>query len=217
MPVTLCRRSGRAVDDASRRPRRRHHDVGRHARRDRVPADRTTRRSYASTSCARRAMPLGRPRARAAAPRSSSARPSDTAPPVGRCGRIRWPTVDPLAVFSPETRAWFEAGVRRADAGAGARLAGDRVAAAHADPGADRLGQDARRLPLRDRPARRATPGEGAAPALRLAAEGAELRHRAQPPRAARRARVGAHASASAPATRRRGSARRCCASRRTS
>ena len=81
--------------------------------------------------------------------------------------------------------------VRRADAGAGARLAGDRLRRAHADPGADRLGKDARRVPLRHRPAHRGGRGQGTAAPLRLAAQGAQLRHRAQPARAARRPRVG--------------------------
>ena len=75
--------------------------------------------------------------------------------------------------------------VRIAHACPGAGLARDRERRAHADPGADRVGQDARRLPLRDRPPER-EPGRGAAPALRLAAEGPELRRRAQPPRAPR-------------------------------
>src|SRR5207237_795198 len=43
--------------------------------------------------------------------------------------------------------------LRGPDPGAGARLAGDRARRAHADPGADRLGQDARCLPLPARPA----------------------------------------------------------------
>src|SRR3989440_713298 len=81
--------------------------------------------------------------------------------------------------------------LRGPDPGAGARLAGDRARRAHADPGADRLGQDARCLPLRDRPADPGT-GPGPAPALRLAAQGTELRHRAQPARAAGRPALGA-------------------------
>ena len=55
------------------------------------------------------------------------------------------------------------AGLRRADARAGARLAGDRPRWAHADPGADRLGQDARGLPLRDRPAQPRSPARACA------------------------------------------------------
>ena len=47
------------------------------------------------------------------------------------------------------------AGVRRADRRAGAGLAGDRHRRAHADLRADRLGQDARRVPVGARPARR--------------------------------------------------------------
>ena len=98
----------------------------------------------------------------------------------------------------------------------GARLAGDRERRAHADPGADRLGQDARRLPLRDRPARRRA-GRGPAPALRLAAEGAELRRRAQPARAARRARVASSRVAVRTGDTPQKERARCCASRRTS
>ena len=79
--------------------------------------------------------------------------------------------------------------VRRADSRSGAGLAGDRERRAHADPGADGLREDARRVPVRDRQADR-LPGRGAPPALRLAAEGAQLRRRAQPPRPARRARL---------------------------
>ena len=65
-----------------------------------------------------------------------------------------------LDLFSRHTREWFERAFDGADARAGAGLAGDRLRRAHADPGADRLGQDARRVPLRDRPAD-AAPGEG--------------------------------------------------------
>ena len=76
------------------------------------------------------------------------------------------------------------ADVPRADTRAGARLAGDRAGRPRPDPGADRLREDARGVPLRDRPAE---PGARARPpsALRLAAEGAQLRHRAR--RSARR------------------------------
>src|SRR5207249_9109871 len=61
--------------------------------------------------------------------------------------------------------------LRRADPGAGARLAGDRPRRAHADPSADRLGEDAGRVPLRNR---QAQPGAwpGPAVAVRLAAQG---------------------------------------------
>ena len=64
--------------------------------------------------------------------------------------------------------------------------AADRLRRAHADPGPDRLGQDAGGVPLRARPAARGA-RRGHAARLRLAAEGAQLRHRAQPARAARR------------------------------
>src|SRR5215207_7413981 len=78
------------------------------------------------------------------------------------------------------------ADVRGADSGAGARLAEDRLWTAHPDPGADGLREDARRFPVRARPA---APGAGRRDAsrLRLAAEGPELRHRAQPAWAAGR------------------------------
>src|SRR5205823_14074946 len=93
--------------------------------------------------------------------------------------------------FQPRDARLVRAHLLRADAGAGARLARDRDRQAHADPGADRLGQDARGLSLRDR---QADPGArtGTPPPLRLAAEGAQLRHRAQPAWATRRAAVGA-------------------------
>ena len=106
--------------------------------------------------------------------------------------------------------------LRRADAGAGAGLAGDRGGRPCPDPGADRLGEDARGVPLRHRPADGDAWPRPARP-LRLAAEGAQLRRRAEPARPARGPPVGTCASPSAPATRRRRSAPRCCASRRTS
>ena len=92
--------------------------------------------------------------------------------------------MDPLVGFQRRDTRLVRAGLRRGDPCAGARLARDRARREHADPGADRLGQDARGLPLRDRPPQRRA-GRRAAAALRLAAEGAELRHRAQPARAA--------------------------------
>ena len=78
--------------------------------------------------------------------------------------------------------------VRRADSGAGARLAGDRGRRARSHPGADRLGEDARGVPPRHRPAERDA-RRGAATALRLSAQGPQLRHRAQPAQPARGAR----------------------------
>ena len=85
---------------------------------------------------------------------------------------------------------------------------------AHADPGSDRVRQDACRLSLRHRPLdERAR--KGPTSALRVAAEGAELRHRAQPPHrcgprleAQRRRPHRGHLAARPP---------RCCASTRTS
>ena len=98
----------------------------------------------------------------------------------GRRGRIPWANGRarrPLAAHEDLVRA----GVRGADAGAGARVACHCAGRARPHPGADRLGEDARGLPPRHRPidgdARR-----GAPPALRLAAEGAQLRHRAESP-----------------------------------
>ena len=69
--------------------------------------------------------------------------------------------MDPLGVFSPETRAWFE---RAFAAPTPAQPLGWPAIAsrrAHADPGADRLRQDARRVPLRDRPARPRSRAQG--------------------------------------------------------
>ena len=88
--------------------------------------------------------------------------------------------------FLAEDAGLVRARVRRPDAGAGAGLARHCLRRQRPDPGADRLRQDARRLPLRDRPAR-PQPRRRAPPALRLAAEGAQLRRRAEPARPARR------------------------------
>ena len=132
--------------------------------------------------------------------------------------RIQYPgVVDALDVFSPATRAWFEQAfdaptpaqalgwpaiasgehtLIQAPTGSGKTLAAFLY-------GIDRLTEE----------------GAGTRPAapLRLAAQGAQLRHRAQPARPARRARTPTCASPCAPATRRSASARRCCASTRTS
>ena len=83
------------------------------------------------------------------------------------------------------------ADVLLADTRAGEGLARDRERREHADPGADRLGQDARRVPLCHRSSHARTRCR-ASRALRLAVEGIELRRRAEPARAARRAPVGA-------------------------
>ena len=69
---------------------------------------------------------------------------------------IRWQStlaISALEGFSPATREWFDARLRRTDRGAGAGLAGDRLGRARADLRADRLGQDARRIPVGDRSA----------------------------------------------------------------
>ena len=110
-------------------------------------------------------------------------------------------------------------------------MAGDPGGPAYADRGADRIGQDARRLSRGDRcPGAAGTrrPAAGRDPGrLRLAAEGALERHPAQPRSAARRDPRGAaspgpagrarSAPGCAPATRRRPSASACAAARRTS
>ena len=124
--------------------------------------------------------------------------------------------MDPLAVFSAPTRDWFgrafagptpaqelawpaiETGAHvlvQAPTGSGKTLAAFLI-------GIDRLNE---------------TPGRRAAPALRQPAQGAQLRHRAQPARPAGGARLLADASASGPAIRRSASASRCSASRPTS
>ena len=91
----------------------------------------------------------------------------------------------------PATRAWFE---RAFDAPTPAQVLGWPAIASgehtliQAPTGS---GQDARRVPLRDRPADRGGRRQGTAAPVRLAAQGAQLRHRAQPARAARGPRVG--------------------------
>ena len=55
------------------------------------------------------------------------------------------------AAFHPAVEAWFRKTFAGPDRGAGARLAGDPGRPPRADRGADRLGQDARRVPRRDR------------------------------------------------------------------
>ncbi len=128
----------------------------------------------------------------------------------------------PLSSFSPPRASVVRDGVRRADAGPGAGLAGDRRAASTCC---------CPRRPARARRSRRScgrsTGSSAEAPAgdaararhargLRQPAEGARVRHRAEPARAAardRRART--CASASARATRRSASAPRWRATRR--
>ncbi len=82
-------------------------------------------------------------------------------------------------------------GVRRAHSRPDGRVGGDRRRAARPRGRADRLRQDAERLPLVDRPAAHDTPAGGPdAPvpgALRLPAQGARRRRRAQPARPADR------------------------------
>ena len=115
---------------------------------------------------------------------TSTARLASTGPRKLACRGM-----DPLAPFSEKTRSWFERAFAGPTPAQDGRLARDRDRRERADPGPDRLRQDARRVPARDRPAR-SRPGDGAPPALRLAAEGAQLRRRAEPARAARRDQV---------------------------
>ncbi len=93
--------------------------------------------------------------------------------------------------FSPATRTWFDGAFEQADRGPGRRLGGDRPRRPHAGGRADRVGQDAGRVPLVAGPAgRHAAAGrpEAALPgALRVPAEGARRRRRAQPARPAGR------------------------------
>ena len=139
---------------------------------------------------------------------------------------------DHAARFLPSRRRRLvSAHVRGADTGAGRGLAGDPLGSEHADRGADRLGQDAGRVPGRDRrsgpPRRRAGAAGRDRRRLRLAAEGAVERHahqsrsadRRHPRRAACSSGCPTSRSARwcAPATRRRPSATGCASGRRTS
>src|SRR5579862_1939207 len=71
--------------------------------------------------------------------------------------------------------------LRRADGRAGAGLARDREREERPDPGPDGLGEDARGVPLGDRPADSGPRGRAPRP-LRLAPQGAQLRRRAESP-----------------------------------
>ncbi len=111
-----------------------------------------------------------------------SARAEDTA------RAVPWPgdgAGHPLAADEDLVRARL----RRADTRTAARMAGDCERRSRAHPGADGLGKDARCVPGRHRPPQRDARGRSA-PSLRLAAQGAELRHRAEPAKPARRARL---------------------------
>ena len=157
----------------------------------------TARQLASAPAHARDAALRGRPEAGLAVP-ASGGRARAASGGRASCGRRGSPRLARLTSLEGDGRPLglqqADAGlvrelVRSADSRAGAGLAGDRERRAHADPGADRLREDARRVPVRDRPADR-LPGRGSPAALRLAAEGAQLRRRAQPPRAARRARL---------------------------
>ena len=101
---------------------------------------------------------------------------------------------DPLDGFSPATRAWFDGAFAEPTPAQVGRVAGDRQGRGHAGRRADRFGQDAGRVPVGDRPAgggAAARGPEAAHPgALRLPAQGAGRRHRAEPARAADRDRA---------------------------
>ena len=100
-------------------------------------------------------------------------------------------TGSPLDGFSPADPGVVRGGVRRADAGPGRGVAGDRQRRGHAGRRADRLGQDAGRVLVGHRQAGGAAAArrpETACPgALRLPAQGAGGGHRAEPARAADR------------------------------
>ena len=86
--------------------------------------------------------------------------------------------------------------VRGAHPGTAPGLERDRPRRPHADPGAHGLGQDARGVPVGDRPAQRRAAPRSRPPhpgAVHLAAAGARGRRREEPPRAA--ARASAHAA----------------------
>ena len=93
--------------------------------------------------------------------------------------------------LQPGNALLVRACICRPDAGAACRLARDRERCARARAGSDRLGEDPGCVPDRDRPPQR-EPRRGVATALRVAAQGPQLRRRAQPPRPARRARLDA-------------------------
>ena len=99
--------------------------------------------------------------------------------------------MEPMEAFRPETRAWFERNFAAPTPAQEQRLARDRGRRARPHPGADRLGEDARGVPLGDRPLD-GDAGTRPPPALRLAAQGTQLRRRAEPARPARRPPVGA-------------------------
>ncbi len=100
--------------------------------------------------------------------------------------RLNGGMTEALEAFSPATRAWFTESFSRAHGRAAGRVAGDRARRSLARGRAHRLGQDARRIPVGDRPVApcgcRCGDGrnEGRLP---LAAEGARRRRRTQPPR----------------------------------
>ena len=100
--------------------------------------------------------------------------------------------MDAARCLHPAGARVVRAGLRRAHRGPGAGVAGDRHRRPHADLRADRVGQDAGRVPVGARPARgRAERDRARPPRLRLAAQGALLRRGEEPARAAARDRRG--------------------------
>ena len=107
-----------------------------------------------------------------------------------RIRRGRYPgRVTALDILSPRTRTWFERAFAEPTPaqllGWPAIASGDHVLI----QAPDGLGKDARCVPGRHRSAQRDARGRPA-PSLRLAAQGAELRHRAEPAKPARRTRL---------------------------
>ena len=74
---------------------------------------------------------------------------------------VRSRSVDPLDVFSPQTRDWFTARVSRADGRAGAGLAGDRARRTRPHPGADRARERRSRRSSTASTGSTRAPGEG--------------------------------------------------------
>ena len=211
---TLDRPTDRPRPDLSpQRPRCRRQHWG-HGRRTRTP--RRQRRHAAGERTLRRAAATGRARghgrgASTRAPRRTSPRATPTAtspdrwglgiarqltrrPDICRCRQRGWPGDDgpAMTTFSAATQAWFDASFSAPTAAQAGRLG--RRSARAATPWSSPPPARARRWPRSSGrstgwPASRA-PGRAAAPlpgALRLAAEGARRRRRAQPARPADR------------------------------
>ena len=124
------------------------------------------------------------------APRRSATHDDDVEAHGPRIRRGRYPQrVSPLDVLSTSTRAWFERafeGPTPAQALGWPAIATGGHVLIQAPTGS---GKTLAAFLLGPRPAERDA-GRGAAAALRLAAEGPQLRHRAEPPQPPRRARL---------------------------